>query len=70
MGSWVRRLFEKIQDEPRSWGPVATKLVEKISGHSSKASSGYYKKQVTQYLDDLTRSFDEVSRVAANDDNP
>lgn len=60
-------LIRKDSDRPRSWGPVATELVEKIAGHSSKASSGYYKKQVTQYLDDLTRSFDEVSRVAADD---
>jgi hypothetical protein len=58
-------LIRKDSDTPTCWGPVATELVERIAGHSSKASSGYYKKQVTQYLDDLTRSFDELSRVAA-----
>jgi hypothetical protein len=60
-------LIRKDSDEPTSWGTVATELVQQIAGHSSKASSGYYKKQVAQYLDDLTRSFDELSRVAADD---
>jgi hypothetical protein len=60
-------LIRKDRDRSNPWGPVASQLVQQISGHSSKASSGYYKKQVTQYLDDLTRSFDEVSRVAADD---
>lgn len=59
-------LIRKDSDKPRSWGSAATELVQQIASHSSKASSGYYKKQVTQYLNDLTRSFDEMSRVAAD----
>lgn len=43
----------------------ATELVERIAEHPSKASGGYYLKQVRQYLDDLTASLDELTRVAS-----
>lgn len=42
-------------------------LVGKIAEHESKASRGYYLKQVCQYMSDLTLSFDEISRVCKED---
>lgn len=48
-----------------SFGLEATSLVEQVSSHQSKASSGYYLKQLLQYLDDLISSLDEISRVAS-----
>ena len=51
--------------EPRAdLGDIACHLVEQVSTHQSKAASGYYRKQVLQYLDDLTASLDEIDRVA------
>ncbi|WP_158609824.1 hypothetical protein [Micromonospora sp. CV4] len=46
------------------YGSLALNLVNQVSQHKSKASAGYYLKQVRQYLDDLASSFDEISRVA------
>jgi DNA modification methylase len=46
--------------------PAAKSLVKEISLHESKASRGYYLKQACQYLGDLTRSFDEITRVCAS----
>ncbi|GLZ31408.1 hypothetical protein Lesp02_35960 [Lentzea sp. NBRC 105346] len=47
-----------------SYGVEATSLIEQVRSHQSKASAGYYLKQLLQYLDDLTSSLDEISRVA------
>ena len=47
------------------YGPEAQKLVDNVAQHASKASSGYYFKQVCQYLDDLTSSLDEITRVCS-----
>ncbi|PWW65467.1 DNA methylase [Actinokineospora spheciospongiae] len=46
------------------FGGVAKSLLKKISSHESKASSGYYLKQTTQYMLDLSAGMDELSRVA------
>lgn len=64
MGTTLIRDRSVAEELP--YGSVATNLVDRISAHSSKASSGYYRKQVLQYLDDLTKSFDEISRVASD----
>jgi hypothetical protein len=45
-------------------GPVARDLIRRVSAHPSKASHGYYLKQVRQYLGDLSVSLDEITRVA------
>lgn len=45
-------------------GPLARDLMERVSKHSSKASGGYYLKQIKQYIADLTNSFSEATRVA------
>nr|BFE33166.1 hypothetical protein GCM10010200_054170 [Actinomadura rugatobispora] len=58
----IRRRRDVIRQE--GYGPKASQLVENISKHDSKASSGYYLKQAKQYLDDLTLSFDELTRVS------
>jgi hypothetical protein len=50
--------------EGRKYASIATALADKVSSHESKASSGYYLKQVCQYLDDLVASFDEITRVS------
>jgi hypothetical protein len=47
-----------------SLGSVATQLLEEVAGHGSKASSGYYLKQVQQYMRDLSLGMDEIARVA------
>jgi tRNA G10 N-methylase Trm11 len=47
-----------------SYGPLALSLVRQVGEHESKASAGYYLKQVRQYLDDLAASLREISRVA------
>jgi hypothetical protein len=45
-------------------GRVAANMLADITGHSSKASSGYYRKQALQYLNDLVQGLDEITRVA------
>ena len=64
MGTTLIRPSSMSSDMP--YGSIARELVKSISRHTSKASSGYYRKQVVQYLDDLTRSLDEISRVASD----
>jgi hypothetical protein len=49
---------------PLRLGVAADSMVDGIRSHESKDSAGYYLKQAMQYLQDLTRSFDELSRVA------
>jgi len=49
------------------YGPLAQDLLDQVSRHSSRASGGYYRKQIRQYLDDLTASLDQVTRVARID---
>jgi DNA modification methylase len=48
------------------YGPTASDLVKRVAEHPSKASGGYYLKQVRQYLDDLLGSLDELTRVASD----
>lgn len=54
----------RTQQPSLTLGTVATDLLEQVASHDSKASSGYYLKQVQQYLRDLSLGMDEVSRVA------
>lgn len=49
------------------YGPLAQTLIERVTQHGSRASGGYYRKQIQQYLDDLTASFDQITRVAKAD---
>lgn len=44
-------------------GSIADSMLADISSHSSKASSGYYRKQTIQYLVDLTLGLSEITRV-------
>jgi hypothetical protein len=44
-------------------GSIAKSLLSDVASHSSKASNGYYRKQTVQYLRDLSRGLDEVTRV-------
>ncbi|MFD7602713.1 hypothetical protein ACFWAN_19640 [Streptomyces mirabilis] len=60
MGTTLIRKSETFSHE---FGPVAQELLVNISGHDSKASSGYYLKQAQQYLTDLSSGLDEISRV-------
>lgn len=48
-----------------SYGLLANDLLRQISTHESKASSGYYRKQTVQYLNDLTSSLGELDRVSS-----
>lgn len=59
-------LIRVIQDDA-ALGEVATNLIRRVSCHPSKASGGYYLKQVRQYLRDLCISLDEITRVARRD---
>ncbi|MEB3064447.1 site-specific DNA-methyltransferase [[Mycobacterium] zoologicum] len=43
---------------------TANDLLKRVADHPSKASGGYYLKQIRQYLQDLTQSLDELTRVA------
>ena len=45
--------------------PKTAELLDAISKHSSRASSGYYLKQARQYFQDLAVSLQEISRVAS-----
>lgn len=47
------------------WGPTAAEFIGDVTGHPSKASSGYYRRYYLQYFDALARSVDEIVRVAA-----
>ncbi|MFD8070734.1 DNA methyltransferase [Streptomyces parvulus] len=53
----------RTQQPALSLGSVATELLAKVASHGSKASSGYYLKQVQQYLRDFSSGMDEISRV-------
>jgi hypothetical protein len=57
-------LIRPVRTHAPTLGPLATDLLHRVSSHPSKASNGYYLKQVRQYLDDLCLSLDEISRVA------
>lgn len=50
--------------EVAAGGALAQSLMGRVSTHPSKASGGYYLKQIQQYIVDLTSSFGELSRVA------
>ncbi|MCX5532205.1 site-specific DNA-methyltransferase [Streptomyces sp. NBC_00006] len=56
-------LIRKNTDPNLLIGETARSLIEDVTSHSSKASSGYYRKQVVQYLSDLSAGLDEVTRV-------
>jgi hypothetical protein len=43
---------------------ASTQLLEAIYQHESKASRNYYTNQATQYLEDLSGGFDEITRVS------
>ncbi|MFD7059894.1 hypothetical protein [Streptomyces sp. NPDC059906] len=43
---------------------VSRDLLKKVAGHESKASSSYYLKQARQYLCDLARGLQEITRVS------
>ncbi|UUV35791.1 hypothetical protein NQK81_20880 [Amycolatopsis roodepoortensis] len=56
-------LIRPSATESTLYGDLANDLVRQVSEHKSKASSGYYRKQVVQYLDDLVGSLSEIDRV-------
>jgi hypothetical protein len=60
-------LIRPVRVDGPAFGPLAADLLRRVSSHPSKASNGYYLKQVKQYLDDLCLSFDEITRVAKID---
>lgn len=45
------------------WGPTAIAFLASVEAHSSRASSTYYRKYFTQYVDSLSRSLRELRRV-------
>jgi DNA modification methylase len=55
---------DTFDDGVKRYGKTARQLVKQVAGHPSKASKGYYLKQVRQYLDDLVNSLDELARVS------
>ncbi|MGW3875966.1 hypothetical protein ACWEC4_34580 [Streptomyces sp. NPDC005055] len=56
-------LIRGATDSSLQVGEIAQSLIKDVTSHSSKASSGYYRKQALQYLNDLTAGLDEVTRV-------
>lgn len=58
-----------IADEipPRStkWGTTCSKLLNRVSRHSSRASKSYYLKTLIQYFDGIYKSLAEIDRVLA-----
>lgn len=61
MGTTLIRATTETQP---TLGGAARHLLDRITRHNSRASSGYYRKQFQQYFEDLTSSLDEISRVA------
>ncbi|MEO3876762.1 DNA methyltransferase [Nonomuraea sp. B12E4] len=61
MGTTLIRSGPNVSE--KRLGPTAKALLSSISGHTSKASSGYYLKQAQQYLYDLSCGLTEISRV-------
>lgn len=45
------------------WGGTCNALLAEVKSHTSKASNGYYSKNLVQYFDQLYRSLREISRV-------
>lgn len=60
-------LIRGVAPRPLAFAPSANELIRKVSDHASKDSAGYYVKQLLQYLTDLTKCLDELSRVAKRD---
>ena len=60
-------LIRPTHREDSNLGDVARDLIRRVSCHPSKASGGYYLKQVRQYLSDFSISLDEITRVAKHD---
>lgn len=52
-----------VPEPSTAWGRTSTALLAAIGDHSSRASKSYYHKTYAQYFDDLSRSFDEITRV-------
>lgn len=48
---------------PQVWGPAATKFLEQVSAHESRASATYYAKYFTQYYAAMWDSLNELRRV-------
>lgn len=49
-----------------AWGQTCIDFLERVKAHPSKASGGYYLKNLAQYFDAMSRSIDEISRVCAD----
>jgi hypothetical protein len=49
------------------FGPTASQLLDRVSHHPSKASSGYYETFYRQYLAGMHVSLEEISRVSRDD---
>jgi DNA modification methylase len=57
-------LIRRAPSRDRNYSTSAAELIQRVADHPSKDSSGYYLKQIGQYLGDLTNSLDELARVA------
>lgn len=57
-------LIRERRQERTTLGASGAKLLADVEAHQSKASSGYYLKQTQQYLNDLARGLDEITRVS------
>lgn len=59
-----------IVNEPpissRNWGKTCLNLLDKVSGHKSRASKSYYLKTQNQYFDGLYKSLIEIDRTLAD----
>jgi hypothetical protein len=49
------------------WGATVNTLVDKISGHASRASGTYYRKYFLQYFASMSTSLKELRRVLSRD---
>ncbi|WP_190172691.1 hypothetical protein [Streptomyces mirabilis] len=61
MGTTLTRADQGLKIELLS--AISADLLLKVENHKSKASGGYYLKQARQYLSDLTRALEEITRV-------
>lgn len=47
----------------KSWGATCLSTLERVTSHASKASKTYYRRNLIQYFDGLSRSCSEIARV-------
>jgi SAM-dependent methyltransferase len=58
-------ISDELPSRSPAWGKACSKLLNRVSRHSSRASKSYYLKTLIQYFDGMCKSLGEIDRVLA-----